>query len=129
MSDTQTKITAATKILEQVARPLFQAISFALPVIVSVSSKLWAFYKTLPQNVIRFWTGFIFCFFGGLYPVTFAAIQAAEHGGRKLVVEALSELSDEAIKILEGECVMILFHSRIRRCMEVHLYSPHNNAL
>lgn len=119
MSDTQAKITAATKTLQTVARPLLQAISFALPIIISVSSKLWAFYKTLPQNVIRFWTGFIFCFFGGLYPVTFAAVQAAEHGGRKLVVEALSELSDEAVKILEGKYLLTLFHSRIRRCNEL----------
>ena len=103
MSDADSKRNKAAETLQAVARPLIQALTFALPSIISVSSKAWAFYKTLPKNAIMFFTGFIFCFFGGLYPVTFAAVQAAEHGGRKAVVDALTEISDEAMIVIEGE--------------------------
>jgi len=102
MSDADSKRNKAAETLQAVARPLIQALTFALPSIISVSSKAWAFYKTLPKNAIMFLTGFIFCFFGGLYPVTFAAVQAAEHGGRKAVVDALTEISDEAMIVIEA---------------------------
>jgi hypothetical protein len=45
--------------------------------------------------------GFVFCFFGGLYPTLFAAIQAAEYGGRQALVLAIQDLSDEALVIIE----------------------------
>jgi hypothetical protein len=43
----------------------------------------------------------VFCFFGGTFPTVFAAIQAAEYGGRKKVMDAIIALSDEALMILE----------------------------
>ena len=52
--------------------------------------------------MINFFIGFVFCFFGGLYPVLFAAIQAAEYGGRETVMDALKDLSDEASGIIEA---------------------------
>lgn len=103
MSETQAKLTAAAEALQSVARPLIQALSIAVPYIIAASSKAYSIYKTLPKNAILFLTGFIFCFFGGLYPVTFAAVQAAEHGGRENFIEALQDLSEEAIVIIEGE--------------------------
>lgn len=42
----------------------------------------------------------MFCFFGGTFPTLFAAIQAAEHGGREKVLNALSDLSDEALIVI-----------------------------
>ena len=50
---------------------------------------------------IEFCIGFIFCFFGGVYPTLFAAVQAAENGGRKTVVEAIKDLANEAMIIVE----------------------------
>mmetsp|Transcript_10620 Transcript_10620/g.17578 ORF Transcript_10620/g.17578 Transcript_10620/m.17578 type:complete len:330 (+) Transcript_10620:144-1133(+) len=94
-------LTAAAKMVQGLAKPLAGVISFLLPTIIFVCSKAWAFYKSLPKNAVKFWTGFVFCFFGGLYPVTFAAVQAAEHGGRKKVVESLTALSEEALIILD----------------------------
>uniref|UniRef100_A0A6U5PYM3 Uncharacterized protein n=1 Tax=Grammatophora oceanica TaxID=210454 RepID=A0A6U5PYM3_9STRA len=96
------KLNKMAESLGAIARPLIKAITFLLPIMISMTGKAYKIYKTLPHNVVKFWVGFIFCFFGGLYPVTFAAIQAAEHGGRKKVAEALTDLSDEAIKILEA---------------------------
>lgn len=94
-------LTQAAKMLQSVAKPLVEAISFLLPPLIVMTGKAWKAYKKLPQNVARFLTGFVFCFFGGLYPTLFAAIQAAEHGGRKVVVAALSDLADEAMGIIE----------------------------
>jgi hypothetical protein len=103
MSETQAKLTATAEALQAVARPLIQVLSTSVPYIIAASSKAYSIYTTLPKHVIRFLTGFIFCFFGGVYPVTFAAVQAAEHGGRKIFIEALQDLSEEATIIIEGE--------------------------
>jgi hypothetical protein len=58
-------------------------------------------YLKLPQNMINFFIGFIFCFFGGMYPVLFAAVEAADQGGRETVVAALTDLANEASGIIE----------------------------
>lgn len=50
---------------------------------------------------MKFVYGAILCFFGGTFPVLFAAIEAADHGGRKTMVEAISDLSEEAMIIIE----------------------------
>ena len=45
--------------------------------------------------------GFAFCFFGGMYPTLFAGVQAAEQGGRALLIESITDLSEEATRIIE----------------------------
>jgi hypothetical protein len=95
------QLTQAAEMVQSIAKPLFGAITVVLPFVIYGCSKAWAFYKAMPKNAVKFWTGFVFCFFGGLYPVTFAAVQAAEHGGRKKVVESLEALSQEALVIIE----------------------------
>lgn len=50
--------------------------------------------------LVLFVYGAVFCFFGGTFPTLFAALQAAEHGGRKTVIDALSDLSDEAMIVV-----------------------------
>ena len=99
--DIKENLTSAAVLLQKAAVPVSAAVSFLLPAIIFGCSKAWAFYKSLPKNAVKFWTGFVFCFFGGLYPVAFAAVQAAEHGGRQKVVKCLTELSEEAMVILE----------------------------
>jgi hypothetical protein len=58
-------------------------------------------YRQLPQNFLEFGIGIIFCFFGGVYPTLFAAVQAAENGGRTAVLDALYDLAQEATIIVE----------------------------
>ena len=58
-------------------------------------------FEKLPQNMMLFIYGVIFCFFGGTFPTLFAAIQAAEYGGRKTVMNAITDLADEALIILD----------------------------
>jgi hypothetical protein len=66
-----------------------------------MTAKAYKVFNALPKNVAQFIIGACFCFFGGLYPTVFAAVQAAEHGGRKTVVQAVSDLANEIMVILE----------------------------
>jgi hypothetical protein len=68
---------------------------------INYASKLYQYYMKLPQNALSFIYGTVFCFFGGTFPTLFAAIQAAEHAGRSTVVQALSDLAQEANYIIE----------------------------
>ena len=95
------KSLGALSALENVAKPLFDVLVFVLPLLVTGAYKAHAMFQKLPQNAIRFMIGFVFCFFGGMYPVLFAAISAAEYGGRQAVVDAVKDLSEGAMIIIE----------------------------
>lgn len=88
------------KIVQMVAKPLGLFLTQAIPLIIKYGNMAVVFYQKLPQNFIEFLIGCIFCFFGGVYPTLFAAVQAAENGGRKTVMAAIKDLSDEAIIII-----------------------------
>lgn len=100
-SSTEKPLTQASKLLQSVAKPLVGLLTFLIPLVVQTSRQAYAVYKSLPTNAIEFLAGFVFCFFGGLYPTLFAAVQAAEHGGRKTVVESVGALAEEALTIIE----------------------------
>jgi len=68
---------------------------------ITYTRKAYRAFQKLPQNALLFLNGAVFCFFGGSFPTLFAAIQAAEYGGRMAVVVAISDLSDEAMIIIE----------------------------
>jgi len=89
------------KTLQSLAKPAILFITRVLPIIIQYVSKAVELYNKLPQNMINFIIGIIYCFFGGLYPTLFAAIQAAEHGGRETVVKAIREISEEAMGVIE----------------------------
>jgi hypothetical protein len=90
-------MTLAVKYLQAV----FEFVTLALPVVVKTSKTLYALWQKLPHNALNFTYGSIFCFFGGTFPTLFAALQAAEHGGRETVMQALADLADEAMVIIE----------------------------
>jgi len=99
--DIEKTLNQSAEMLQKFAKPIINFITMVAPHIIKACSSVWATYKALPKSEVKFLTGIIFCFFGGLYPVTFAAVQAAEHGGRKKVVEALTVLSEEALMIID----------------------------
>jgi hypothetical protein len=101
MQDVQKKLSAAATTLQTIAKPVFEFITAALPIVISYGVKVHQAFLKLPQNAINFVIGFVFCFFGGLYPVLFAAMEAAEYGGRKTVMDAMNDLANEAIVIIE----------------------------
>jgi hypothetical protein len=69
--------------------------------IIKASRTGYAIYSRLPLDAVHFLTGVIFCFFGGLYPTLFAAIQAAKHSGLKILTESLATIGSEAMIVLE----------------------------
>jgi hypothetical protein len=101
LKDVQKKLSGAADALQKISKPVFEFIVVALPVVITYFGKAREAFQKLPQNALNFIIGFCFCFFGGMYPVIFAAIQAAEHGGRQLVVDAVQDLAKEATIIIE----------------------------
>jgi len=101
MTDQPTEMGKAAEFLQSVAKPLATFLGFVIPPLFSATAKAYKWFSMLPKNVAQFLIGFCFCFFGGLYPTVFAAVQAAEHGGRKSVVQAVSDLAKEIMVILE----------------------------
>lgn len=95
------QLTAAAQMLQSVAKPMLDLLTVAVPFIMKYSKMAHEYYMKLPQNALLFIYGFVFCFFGGTFPTLFAAIQAAEYSGRQTFMNAISDLADEAIKILQ----------------------------
>jgi hypothetical protein len=91
-----------TNEIEKAIGPILQIVTILVPYIITYSDKLYQFYKSLPKDSARVLIGFVFCFFGGLYPTLFAAIEAAKHGGVEIVADALGDLSEEAMKLIEA---------------------------
>lgn len=67
---------------------------------VQTGNNIYALWIKLDDNIVKSIIGFAFCFFGGMYPTLFAGVQAAEQGGRLLVVQSIEELSEEATRII-----------------------------
>lgn len=99
--DPKKDISGAAKALQSIARPAVEFLTTLIPPLIHYSKLAYKYYEKLPQNALLFIYGFVFCFFGGTFPVLFAAIQAAEYTGRKAVMLALSDLANEAIVIIE----------------------------
>ena len=94
------ELPVSAQALQKIAKPVFDIVSVVVPfTITSIRTGYRAFQK-LPQNAMLFTYGSVFCFFGGTFPTLFAALQAAEHGGRKKILQSLSDLSDEALTII-----------------------------
>lgn len=87
---------------ECVVNGMIQVFSFLIPIVISISQSIWKFYKTLPENALQLLIGILYCFFGGLYPTCFAAVEAAKHGGIQEVAKAFSDLSNEALKVIDA---------------------------
>lgn len=100
-SSKKPSLSQAATALQGLAKPIGTFITFALPVVVNALNVAYHFYMKLPQNAIGFLVGTIFCFFGGLYPALFAAVEAAEHAGQQVVINSLKDLADEALIIIE----------------------------
>jgi len=87
--------------LAKLARPFVNVLFTAAPIVIELGQKAYKIWKKLPYNVVTFIFGAVLCFFGGCYPTTFAALQAAGHGGLTTLVKSLSDLSQEIIIIVE----------------------------
>jgi len=103
MSTTEKSIRSETlKNIEVHAKPIIAFITSLTPVVITFCQKANKFYKTLPEDQLQFIIGAVICFFGGVYPALFAAIEAAKHGGLTKLKAALKDLADEAMIIIEA---------------------------
>lgn len=99
--DLKKNLSAAAKVLQGVAKPIVNGLTVAIPLVIQGTKAVYEQYSKLPQNALLFLYGFVFCFFGGTFPVLFAALQAAEYSGRATVIQAVSDLANEALAIIE----------------------------
>lgn len=90
------------ELVQKFARPVLNFAFEAIPVVIDVARALYGFYKKLPILYVRLLIGAVICFFGGVYPTVFAAIQAAEHGGLATVRKALCALGEE-VQVIAAE--------------------------
>jgi hypothetical protein len=100
-TSTAKHLSNAAKTLQEVAKPVVTALTVAIPFLITITKKTNEEFQKLPQNAMLFAYGVVFCFFGGTFPTLFAALQAAEYGGRKEVWGALMLLADEATIIID----------------------------
>ena len=73
-----------------------------LPPTVGAIKAVMNFYRGLPQDAIVAQVGLVYCFAGGYYPTLFSCLQAARHCGWEVAQEAIHDLTDEAIKVIEA---------------------------
>jgi hypothetical protein len=83
-------------------QPAIQFITDVTPVLITNVQKAWSHYKSLPQEYILLFIGFVYCFFGGVFPSLLSAIEAAKHGGIVELGTALNTLSVEALGIVNA---------------------------
>jgi len=98
---TSEKLNAASKFLTVAAKPLVTGITIVLPHIITFVTVTYRWYSKLPKEQTKILIGTIFCFFGGVYPALFAAIEAAKHGGWKDLKQAIVDMAEEAVIIIE----------------------------
>jgi len=87
----------ATPVIQKVV----QGVTVALPHIIEFNKKAYRFYKMTHPDLVSAAIGVVFCFFGGVYPTLFAAMQAFQLTGWESTKAAVVDLSVEAVKILE----------------------------
>eukprot|EP00591_Stephanopyxis_turris_P003416 CAMPEP_0195516868 /NCGR_PEP_ID=MMETSP0794_2-20130614/8876_1 /TAXON_ID=515487 /ORGANISM="Stephanopyxis turris, Strain CCMP 815" /LENGTH=325 /DNA_ID=CAMNT_0040645571 /DNA_START=78 /DNA_END=1055 /DNA_ORIENTATION=- len=95
-------MTKAGEILGKVIRPLQAVLTFIIPLLIKFSQKAYNTWIVLPHDFAQCIIGLIFCFFGGMYPTLFAAIQAAKAGGWLTMQKALGDLAGEAMVVIEA---------------------------
>lgn len=98
----ESKAEKAKEELVKYSKPVIKVITTVTPIVITTCQKAWSFYKSLPDDYLQLIIGFVFCFFGGVFPVLFAAVEAAKHGGITDVTQALGDLGEEATKIIEA---------------------------
>lgn len=86
----------------KLARPVLEAVTTVLPLLIDWVQKANDLWNKVPNDYLLLIVGTIFCFFGGVYPTLFAAIQAVKAGGFKDLKDALEDLAEEATKIMEA---------------------------
>jgi len=97
----ESQVTKIIASLEVYIKPAIKYMAIATPYIIRGSQEVYKVYKKLSGDEVSLLLGMILCFFGGVYPTLFAAIEAAKHGGAEVLKSSIKDLADEAIVIIE----------------------------
>ena len=101
LEQSTTKNTAVLQVLDWTVQTLLQVAKFVLPPTVALTKSVVAFYSALPRDVLIAQAGLIYCFAGGYYPTLFSSLVAARHCGWEVAVQALQDMTDEALKVVD----------------------------
>ena len=99
-SKKMTKTEMFAENFEKLGKPAFEFFVVLIPMVVKIGNNLNVIWNKLDDRIVKSILGVAFCFFGGMYPMVFAGVQAAEQAGRALVMESIRELSTEASRIV-----------------------------
>ena len=90
------------RVVSTVTNILVQAGSIILPPTVAIARTIVGFYQWLPKDAIVAQVGLVYCFAGGYYPTLFSSLQAAQQYGWNVMVEAIQDLAEEAIRAIDA---------------------------
>ncbi|OEU09205.1 hypothetical protein FRACYDRAFT_195507 [Fragilariopsis cylindrus CCMP1102] len=89
------------RIIGTITQLLISMGKFVLPTIVVSIKTIVTFYNSLPMDAITAQIGLVYCFLGGYYPTLFSSLQAAKYCGWSIMVSAVTDLTNEAIKVID----------------------------
>ena len=128
------KLSAGAELLRKLAKPAVAFLTYSIPLCIVNGRRIREAYYALPSNMLQFQLGLIFCFFGGLYPVLFAAFQVSLVMGVCMCVCALYLIVDTSIMaagnsiITIKDTITVLVDSIVYISSHSHVlcyYSPH----
>jgi hypothetical protein len=89
-------------VLGTITQTLISCGRAVLPPSVAFIKGIVKFYRALPVDAVVAQVGLVYCFAGGYYPTLFSSLQAAQLCGWNVMVEAIDDLSKEAIKVIDS---------------------------
>ena len=78
------------------------ACRLVLPPLFGCARLVGSIYRQLPRDAIVAQVGLVYCFAGGYYPTLFSALQAARHCGWEQMLDALEDLTEEAVLAIDA---------------------------
>lgn len=93
---------AFVKVVGTVTQIIVQTGKVVLPPVVALTKLVVGVYGALPKDAIVAQVGLVYAFAGGYYPTLFSSLQAAQQFGWNVMVQAISELTEEAVRVIEA---------------------------
>jgi hypothetical protein len=81
---------------------VIQAGNLVLLPVATLANAIIKLYRILPKDAIVAQIGLVYCFAGGYYPTLFSSLQAAQQYGWNVMVAAIEDLADEAIRAMDA---------------------------
>jgi len=93
---------ALVRLVGTVTQVLISCGRAVLPPAAALIKGIVSFYRALPIDAIIAQIGLVYCFAGGYYPTLFSSLQAAQYCGWRIVVDAITDLLEEANKVIDA---------------------------